>query len=138
MTIKTYWLFLCISFYKWEIVQKAQHKYFYHSMYNCWLITWWVQAGEQLVRVNQDTRLNYRVLDMRTPANQGIFRIQCQVGNASSCPFWIMFFLKKKKSASHTWLIVCHNIMRHAKYDRQCYFLRGGKIFHNLLDSFPQ
>ncbi|KGN60145.1 aspartate--tRNA ligase 2, cytoplasmic [Cucumis sativus] len=38
-----------------------------------------LQAGEQLVRVNQDTRLNYRVLDMRTPANQGIFRIQCQV-----------------------------------------------------------
>ncbi|XWS70634.1 hypothetical protein CRYUN_Cryun03dG0063600 [Craigia yunnanensis] len=28
----------------------------------------------------QDTRLNFRVLDIRTPANQGIFRIQCQVG----------------------------------------------------------
>uniref|UniRef100_A0A7N2RES1 aspartate--tRNA ligase n=1 Tax=Quercus lobata TaxID=97700 RepID=A0A7N2RES1_QUELO len=40
-----------------------------------------LQNGEQLVWVNQDTRLNYRVLDMRTPANQGIFRIQCQVGN---------------------------------------------------------
>ncbi|XP_057958885.1 aspartate--tRNA ligase 2, cytoplasmic [Malania oleifera] len=40
-----------------------------------------LQAGEQLVRVNQDTRLNYRVLDMRTPANQGIFRVQCQVEN---------------------------------------------------------
>ncbi|KAF8036703.1 hypothetical protein BT93_C2422 [Corymbia citriodora subsp. variegata] len=40
-----------------------------------------LQAGEQLVRVNQDTRLNFRVLDIRTPANQGIFRIQSQVGN---------------------------------------------------------
>lgn len=40
-----------------------------------------LQAGEQLVRVNQDTRLNFRVLDVRTPANQGIFRIQSQVGN---------------------------------------------------------
>ncbi|GFQ03701.1 aspartate--tRNA ligase cytoplasmic [Phtheirospermum japonicum] len=40
-----------------------------------------VKAGEQLVRVNQDIRLNYRVLDVRTPANQGIFRIQCQVEN---------------------------------------------------------
>ncbi|MCI27467.1 aspartate-tRNA ligase cytoplasmic-like, partial [Trifolium medium] len=39
-----------------------------------------IQAGEQLVRVNQDTRLNFRVLDLRTPANQGIFRIQSQVG----------------------------------------------------------
>ncbi|KAI5673037.1 hypothetical protein M9H77_13401 [Catharanthus roseus] len=37
------------------------------------------QAGEKLVRVNQDTRLNNRVLDLRTPANQGIFRIACQV-----------------------------------------------------------
>ncbi|EOY29091.1 Class II aminoacyl-tRNA and biotin synthetases superfamily protein isoform 3 [Theobroma cacao] len=39
------------------------------------------QAGEQLPRVNQDTRLNFRVIDIRTPANQGIFRIQSQVGN---------------------------------------------------------
>ncbi|CAN6445299.1 unnamed protein product [Victoria cruziana] len=39
------------------------------------------KKGEQLVRVGQDTRLNYRVLDMRTPANQGIFRIQCQIEN---------------------------------------------------------
>lgn len=39
------------------------------------------RSGVQLVRVGQDTRLNYRVLDMRTPANQGIFRIQCQVEN---------------------------------------------------------
>ncbi|KAB2614438.1 aspartate--tRNA ligase [Pyrus ussuriensis x Pyrus communis] len=29
----------------------------------------------------RDTRLNNRVLDLRTPANQGIFRIQSQVGN---------------------------------------------------------
>ncbi|KAI7983792.1 Aspartate--tRNA ligase 2, cytoplasmic [Camellia lanceoleosa] len=40
-----------------------------------------LQAGKQLVRVNQDTRLNFRVLDLRTPANQGIFRVQCQVEN---------------------------------------------------------
>jgi len=40
-----------------------------------------VQAGEQLVRVNQDTRLNFRVLDVRTPANQGIFRVQSHVAN---------------------------------------------------------
>ncbi|KAK4755977.1 hypothetical protein SAY87_009734 [Trapa incisa] len=39
-----------------------------------------LEAGEQMVRVNQDTRLNNRVLDIRTPANQGIFRIQSQVG----------------------------------------------------------
>ncbi|XP_019151604.1 PREDICTED: aspartate--tRNA ligase 2, cytoplasmic-like [Ipomoea nil] len=41
-----------------------------------------LQEGEQLVRVNQDTRLNHRVLDIRTAANQGIFRVQSQVANA--------------------------------------------------------
>lgn len=40
-----------------------------------------LEAGEQLVRVNQDTRLNYRILDLRTPANQGIYRVECQVSN---------------------------------------------------------
>ncbi|KAL2456198.1 Calreticulin [Forsythia ovata] len=40
-------------------------------------------VGEQLVRVNQDTRLNFRVLDIRTSANQGIFLIQCQVENGA-------------------------------------------------------
>ncbi len=28
------------------------------------------------VRVGQDTRLNHRVIDLRTPANQAIFRVQ--------------------------------------------------------------
>uniref|UniRef100_A0A803M5I9 aspartate--tRNA ligase n=1 Tax=Chenopodium quinoa TaxID=63459 RepID=A0A803M5I9_CHEQI len=36
--------------------------------------------GKQLVRVNQDTRLNYRVLDIRTPANQAIFHLSSEVG----------------------------------------------------------
>ncbi|KAL9688155.1 hypothetical protein QQ045_032570 [Rhodiola kirilowii] len=40
-----------------------------------------LQAGEQLVKVNQDTRLNYRVLDLRTPANQAIFRIEFEVAD---------------------------------------------------------
>nr|GEW99493.1 aspartate--tRNA ligase 2, cytoplasmic-like [Tanacetum cinerariifolium] len=38
-----------------------------------------LELGEQLVRVNQDTRLNYRVLDIRTPANQGIFSLESDV-----------------------------------------------------------
>ncbi|KAF3630164.1 Aspartate--tRNA ligase, cytoplasmic [Capsicum annuum] len=33
------------------------------------------------VKPEFDTRLNFRILDIRTPANQGIFRIQCQVEN---------------------------------------------------------
>ncbi|RCV09380.1 hypothetical protein SETIT_2G023000v2 [Setaria italica] len=38
-------------------------------------------AGEQLVHVGQDKRLGYRVIDLRTAANQAIFRVQCQVEN---------------------------------------------------------
>ncbi|KAL9225015.1 hypothetical protein vseg_000987 [Gypsophila vaccaria] len=37
------------------------------------------KEGKQLAKVNQDTRLNYRVLDIRTPANQAIFRLQSEV-----------------------------------------------------------
>lgn len=35
--------------------------------------------GEQLVSVAQDTRLDNRVIDLRTPANQAIFRVQSAV-----------------------------------------------------------
>jgi aspartyl-tRNA synthetase len=34
------------------------------------------ERGEVLPTVSQDVRLDNRVLDLRTPANQGIFRIQ--------------------------------------------------------------
>ncbi|KAJ4776396.1 hypothetical protein LUZ62_060653 [Rhynchospora pubera] len=34
------------------------------------------ESGEQLVRVGQDTRLKNRGLDLRTPANQAIFRVK--------------------------------------------------------------
>ncbi|KAL6007223.1 Aspartate--tRNA ligase 2, cytoplasmic [Asimina triloba] len=51
------------------------------------------KAGELLVSVGQDTRLNNRVLDFRTPANQAIFRIQSQVGNNQIVPFGSAKFL---------------------------------------------
>lgn len=38
--------------------------------------------GETMVSVNRDTRLDSRYVDLRTPANQAIFRVQsgvCQV-----------------------------------------------------------
>ncbi|KAF7086708.1 hypothetical protein CFC21_089976 [Triticum aestivum] len=37
--------------------------------------------GVPLVHVGQDTRLDYRVIDVRTLANQAIFRIQHHVEN---------------------------------------------------------
>ncbi len=37
------------------------------------------EDGGPRVRVNQDTRLDNRVLDLRTPANQAIFRLQAGV-----------------------------------------------------------
>ncbi|GAB4822582.1 hypothetical protein N2152v2_009628 [Parachlorella kessleri] len=41
------------------------------------------EAGEQWVTVNQDTRLDNRTIDLRTPANQAIFRLQSAVTQAS-------------------------------------------------------
>lgn len=38
------------------------------------------KEGVKYVRVGQDTRLNNRVIDLRTPANQAIFRIQSAIG----------------------------------------------------------
>ncbi|KAJ3691422.1 hypothetical protein LUZ61_020586 [Rhynchospora tenuis] len=36
------------------------------------------ESGEQLVRVGQDTRLNNRGIDLRTPTNQAIFRVKSE------------------------------------------------------------
>ncbi len=41
------------------------------------------------MRVGQDTRLNNRVLDLRTPANQAIFRVQSQVSTVSILPWFL-------------------------------------------------
>ncbi|GKE70913.1 aspartate--tRNA ligase 2, cytoplasmic, partial [Tanacetum coccineum] len=38
-------------------------------------------AGKQVVRVNQDTRLNNTVLDVRTPTNQSIFSLENKLLN---------------------------------------------------------
>ena len=46
-------------------------------------------AGESRVTVSQDSRLNGRFVDLRTPANQAIFRVQsgvCQVSTGSQMP----------------------------------------------------
>ncbi|CAN0892315.1 Aspartate--tRNA ligase 1, cytoplasmic [Linum grandiflorum] len=50
-----------------------------------------LKDGKQLVRVHQDTRLNYRALDLRTPANQAIFRIESEV------QFVFQHFLRAQK-----------------------------------------
>ncbi|KAJ4899084.1 Class II aminoacyl-tRNA and biotin synthetases superfamily protein [Raphanus sativus] len=54
-----------------------------------------IQAGKP--GANQDTRLNYRVIDLRTPANQGIFSIQgwVQIG-------WREYLLRKGFLEIHT------------------------------------
>ncbi|GMH88712.1 hypothetical protein TL16_g11235 [Triparma laevis f. inornata] len=40
-----------------------------------------VESSDGLIRVGQETRLNYRWLDLRTPANQSIFRVNSMVGH---------------------------------------------------------
>ena len=55
------------------------------------------QKGEPLVRVNLETRLNSRIIDFRTRANQAIFRIQSGV-----CELFREFLLQQKFIEIHT------------------------------------
>lgn len=46
------------------------------------------ERGELFATVGQDNRLNNRFLDLRTPANQAIFKVQsavCQVRRPDAC-----------------------------------------------------
>ncbi|KAL6643668.1 hypothetical protein ACP70R_018434 [Stipagrostis hirtigluma subsp. patula] len=55
------------------------------------------QAGEKLIRVGQNTRLNNRTIDLRTPTNQAIFWIQSHVGTK-----FRYFLLSKRFVEIHT------------------------------------
>ena len=57
--------------------------------------------GEPVVRVELETRLNSRIIDMRTRANQAIFRMQSGV-----CTLFREFLLEKKFVEIHTPKIV--------------------------------
>ncbi|KAG7560781.1 Aminoacyl-tRNA synthetase class II (D/K/N) [Arabidopsis thaliana x Arabidopsis arenosa] len=41
----------------------------------------YLETGRRAVRVNQDTRLNHRVIDLRTPANQAIVALKSKLVN---------------------------------------------------------
>lgn len=55
------------------------------------------KEGSDFVDVGMDTRLNSRVMDLRTPANQAIFRIQAGV-----CRFFRQFFTERGFTEIHT------------------------------------
>lgn len=66
-------------------------------------------AGEAAPTVGQDTRLDNRVVDLRTPANQGIFRVQsavCQV-----CPWLCTSLLSAAQSGRKGHL--CRTFSKH-------------------------
>ena len=55
------------------------------------------EAGELKVRVSQDVRLNGRYIDLRTPANQAIFKVQsgvCQVNMPLQWPCFASLVLR--------------------------------------------
>jgi len=54
-------------------------------------------ADPSLIRVNQDVRLNHRVIDLRTPANQAIFRMQSGV-----CQLFRQFLLGQGFTEIHS------------------------------------
>ena len=56
-----------------------------------------VKQSTELAGVNQDTRLDNRVLDLRTPTNQAIFRVQ-----AGICRLFRNTLYKKGFNEIHT------------------------------------
>lgn len=63
------------------------------------------EAGEQWVTVNQDTRLDNRTIDLRTPANQAIFRLQSAVTQVRAwgrCAGWGGCLERWQRVGGHT------------------------------------
>lgn len=50
-----------------------------HVILHCIMFSLQEKEGDLGIKVNQETRLDNRVLDLRTPTNQAIFRIQAAV-----------------------------------------------------------
>ena len=75
------------------------------------------EAGELKARVSQDVRLNGRYIDLRTPANQAIFKVQsgvCQVCASRylvSIQFlWLGLCLKHAHAAASVRKDVCWHL----------------------------
>ena len=77
------------------------------------------EAGTLLPTVSQALRLDHRYIDLRTPANQAIFRVQsgvCQVGRCWVGSGCVMFY-------DLMWRLPCM---------AGCAFVRGGTTGHPL------
>ncbi|KAL6539316.1 hypothetical protein OROGR_011965 [Orobanche gracilis] len=87
-----------------------------------------LQAGKPFVHVNPDTCLNHRFLDLRTPANQAIFRVESEVEN-----IFRQFLLSEGFSKIHTPTLTAGSSEGGAAVFRLDYFGR-----HACLAQSPQ
>ena len=90
-------------------------------------------AAHKYVKPDQDTRLNNRVLDLRTPANHAIFRIQSGV-----CQLFREYLLQHDFVEIHTpKLIECAseggcNVFEVKYFDRKAYLAQSPQLYKQM------
>lgn len=91
------------------------------------------QEDSQFVRVNLDTRLNNRVLDLRTTTNNAIFRLQSAV-----CLLFREFLIEKKFTEIHTPKLIGtaseggSNVFRVSYFKQNAYLAQSPQLYKQM------
>ncbi|CDH50826.1 aspartyl-trna synthetase [Lichtheimia corymbifera JMRC:FSU:9682] len=91
------------------------------------------QEDSQFVRVNLDTRLNNRVLDLRTTTNNAIFRLQSAV-----CLLFREFLIEKKFTEIHTPKLIAtaseggSNVFRVSYFKQSAYLAQSPQLYKQM------
>ena len=87
----------------------------------------------KLPRVDQNTRLDNRVIDLRTTANQGIFRIQSEV-----CALFREYLLEKRFVEIHTPKMIAtaseggSDVFRLSYFNRHAYLAQSPQLYKQM------
>lgn len=92
------------------------------------------EGGKKIVRVGLSTRLNNRVIDLRTVTSQAIFRIQ-----SGACALFREFLLSKDFVEIHTPKLLAAaseggaNVFKVTYFDRSAYLAQSPQLYKQML-----
>ncbi|KAI3384719.1 hypothetical protein SNEBB_007178 [Seison nebaliae] len=92
-----------------------------------------IDGDQQLSVVNQDMKLDYRILDLRTPANQAIFRIESAI-----CQFFRESLLKRQFTEIHVPKIINFkseggaNVFTVSYFKRNAYLAQSPQLYKQM------
>ena len=92
------------------------------------------EGGKKVVRVNLPTRLNNRVIDLRTVTSHAIFRIQ-----SGACALFREFLLSKDFVEIHTPKLLAAaseggaNVFKVTYFDRSAYLAQSPQLYKQML-----